>query len=107
MNAKIWLLTSMSMAAYGVAEFLSKVWCKQPSVKLAIGASIFYLLNVVCWLFALRLHGKLAVLGSIYAALYVVITVAVGRIWFEERVEAVQWIGILLAIAAVILLSQE
>lgn len=105
MNWTIAFWLSCSLLFYCAAEYLSKKWALTQANWMAGLAVAGYALNAVCWFPALKNHGSLAVLGSIYAVAYVLGTVAIGWLGFHEIITLRQWLGIGLAIVAIILLS--
>ena len=105
MNWTIACWLSCSLLFYSAAEYLSKKWTLTQAHWMAAAAVLGYALNAVYWFPALKNHGSLAVLGSIYAVAYVLSTVAIGWLGFHETINTRQWLGIGLAIVAITLLS--
>ena len=93
------------MIFYGLGEWSSKAWAMGISRYLFVVAILAYALNAVCWMPALKQHGGLAVLGTIYASLYALITILIGVLVFQEPITIKQWFGIACAIVAVSLLG--
>lgn len=89
---------------YGAGEYFSKIWSEKPSLLLAIITVSCYAISVLAWLPALRAHGTLAVLSTIFALIGLLAGVVIGIFIFHEPVTLKQYIGISLAIVATILL---
>lgn len=98
-----WL--TCSLICYAIAEYLSKKWVVTQQNWLAALAVVGYACNAVFWFPALKNHGSLTVLGSIYAVCYVLATVVIGMTVFGETVTTRQCLGIVFALIAVSLLS--
>jgi drug/metabolite transporter (DMT)-like permease len=93
------------MAFYALAEYYSKTWSLDHSSSALFWIFSGYIVNVIFWLWALNQSGKLAVLSTIYGSLYAVISVILGVFVFHEQIHLTHWIGIILAVAAITLLS--
>jgi len=102
-SAIVWFL--VSMAAYGVGEYLSKKYSLAPSTSLFLWAVVFYAFTAAAWLPAIRIVQKLAVLGTVWAVAYAIVSVVIGVWMFEERLTAIHVAGIVLGIFATVLLS--
>jgi len=100
-----WLWIIGSMIFYGIGEWSSKAWATGVSKYLFVVAIMAYALNAMCWMPALKQHGGLAILGTIYASLYALITILIGTLIFQEPLTIKQWVGIVFAIIAVSLLG--
>lgn len=100
-----WLSIIMSMVFYAMAEYASKKWTIVPGYLWYWSAVLAYLINIFFWLKALKIYGGLAVLSTIYSALFSIVAVLVGVYVFGEILNVKQWIGIIFAIVAVILLG--
>jgi len=105
MNWTITFWLSCSLVFYCAAEYLSKKWTLTQAHWMAALAVLGYALNALFWFPALKNHGSLAVLGSIYAVAYVLATVAIGWLGFHEAITLRQWVGIGLALVSITLLS--
>ena len=99
----VWLLLSTTFFAIG--EYMSKKWGANPSWIFAIEVTIVYAIGAFLWLPSLLNNGKLSIVGTMWALLGAVLTVAIGIFIFREEVTIRQTIGIVLAIAALALLG--
>ena len=101
-----WFWAIGSMCFYGIGEWASKKWSLSINANRYLFLLFFgYMMNVVCWLPALKSHGSISILGTIYSTLYTIMTIVVGTLIFGEAVSIKQWIGISFAILAIGLLS--
>lgn len=101
-----WYWTLGSMVFYTIGEWASLKWLRQPLNHWYIFICLMgYAINSIFWLPALRCQGSLSIMGTIYAVLYLVITVFLGYIVFSESITIKQWIGIGFAIFSVTLLK--
>jgi drug/metabolite transporter (DMT)-like permease len=90
------------------------VWATQPMKSglpssawlLAVLMGLFLGLGNLTLLAAYAKNGKASVITPM-AGLYPLVSVPLAVLWFGERVNAREWIGILLALAAVIALTAE
>lgn len=65
----------------------------------------FGYVGILCFMYAIR-EGKICVVTPL-TALYPVITVALATIFLKEKINAVQFAGIILALISVVLISYE
>lgn len=63
-----------------------------------------YSLQIAIFLYIFIKNSPLTLVGVVQTALYALIVIAAGALFFNERVTGVQGIGILLALAGVILI---
>lgn len=99
----VWLLVSTTFFAVG--EYMSKKWGTNPSWTLAIEVTVVYAVGAFLWLPSLLNQGKLSIIGTMWALLGAVLTVAIGIFIFREEVTLRQTIGIALAISSLALLG--
>lgn len=104
MTPATWLLLALGMLSYTAGEVFAKHWSLNPSLVGMCGAAICYGLGGLLFLPALRLHGGLAVLSTVWSCMAMVVSVLLGTWWFAEDVALRQWCGVLLALAAIWLL---
>lgn len=98
-----WILISVLFNAFG--EFASKTWANSPTwweLALVVGA---YALSGLFWLPALYLHNNLALLGTLWFVVAIVLTVLIGTLFFHEQLTITQWFGIGFALVAILLLT--
>jgi multidrug transporter EmrE-like cation transporter len=67
--------------------------------------TVAYLLTVPGWFFVIR-HVPLHAVGALYAASTVVLLAVTGALWFHERLQPADMVGIALALLAVGLLRR-
>jgi multidrug transporter EmrE-like cation transporter len=99
----IWLVLSGIFFAGG--EYLSKSWVLSPRPLILFALTISYMTGVIFWLPALKQRPELAITGTLWSVITLLITVAMGVFLFGESISSKQILGILFAIAAVVLLS--
>ena len=102
--ALAWLVLSALFFAGG--EYLSKTWATQPSINKTIFVVLCYALGTLTWLPAMLHKNQLAVMGTIWLLLATIATIVIGVFVFHESLNTLNWIGIILAIFALFLLSQ-
>lgn len=99
-----WLLLSALCLAVG--EVCSKLWANgPPSWKLMLAATAAYLLGSLAWFPALRGKNHLCTVGVLWSIGGLIVTVLVGGLLFGEPITRRQLAGIVVAGAAVALLS--
>jgi drug/metabolite transporter (DMT)-like permease len=89
-----------SMIFYSAGEYLSKLWSLNPSWLLFAAIYFIYPIGIICWLPALRMHGQLSALSTVWSVLAIITSVLMGVYLFGEVLETRQIIGIILAIVA-------
>ncbi len=101
--AIVWLLISSVFFAAG--EFLSKKWGMAPNFNNTILVIIAYSISSLLWLPALLHKNQLAIMGTFWLVLATIATVAIGVLVFHEKLNNLQWLGVLLALVALGLLG--
>lgn len=92
---------------YSLGEYLSKEWEVKSTYFLAFGAIVSYSLGVMGWLMSLRAHGSLTILTTIFSVFGVVAGVFIGWWVFKEKVDILQWCGIVLAMISIVFLCYK
>jgi multidrug transporter EmrE-like cation transporter len=105
MNLTVWILLLVASLFYTTAEYLSKVWTTRPSLWFGVLITLIYAVPVWFWLPALKRYNSLSILGAIWVAVYVVISVLLGWLVFGEAISTRHWVGIGLALVSIIILS--
>ena len=100
--ALAWLTISTMFFALG--EYLSKKWGMNPGWLFALGIGLIYGFGSMLWLPALLHRNQLAVVGTFYALMGVIITIMIGLFVFNETITITQSIGLFLALIALGLL---
>ena len=101
--ALIWFM--VSMVFYFVGTYLSKLYSDLPTYFLFISSMIFFTIVSIFWMFLLKETNQLAVIGSIWSIVCLIIQVFIGVFLFKESLSATKWIGIGIGTISVILLS--
>ena len=70
-----------------------------------LGAVALYLFQVAVFTWAFVSGWELSIVGILQTALYAVIVLGAGLLFFKEGLSAVQWIGVVLALSGAILLN--
>jgi multidrug transporter EmrE-like cation transporter len=101
-----WFWITLSAISCAAGEFFSKKFANDTADRGAL-AVLFaaYMLGTACWINALVLKNQLVVVGMVWVLACTLSTVFVGAVAFGEAVSLQQWIGVLLAIISVIILS--
>lgn len=97
------ILVCISLFFYAGGEYVTKVWSLKPSWSLAILAIVLYMIGVILWLPALRQHGQISALSTVWSCLSIVVCVAIGVFGFNEELTLRQITGIILALLATLL----
>lgn len=71
--------------------------------NLVIGGCAIYALSAIFWFYAMR-HVTLAQAGVAYSMLTLLALCGIGVIWFDERLYAREVLGIVCALAAMVLM---
>jgi multidrug transporter EmrE-like cation transporter len=99
----VWLVLSGVFFAFG--EYLSKSYVLEPRPLVLLVLIGTYTIGALLWLPALKQKPELAVTGTLWSVITLLMTVAIGVIVFGESLPLYKICGVLLAIAAVVLLS--
>jgi drug/metabolite transporter (DMT)-like permease len=94
------------MLFYTVGEILSKKYANTGSLKFGFWAVFSYCFVLVLWLRTLRLKNTLTVLSTIWDIFYVIAAIFVGVILFKEHLNAYNYVGLVFAMIALILLCK-
>lgn len=89
-----------SMIWYAAGEWTSKLWADKPSWLMYIAVLVTYDIGIIGWLLALRQHGQLSAMTTIWACATLINGVLVGILVFGEVLTIQQLIGVILALAA-------
>ncbi len=100
-----WLFCSAVF--YGIGEYFSKKWGIAPSLLLTMCVVMAYAACALCWLPVLLHKNSIALMGSMWLLFAMISTITVGVIIFHETLSSYQIVGVILAVAALVLLSVE
>ena len=98
-----WLM--LSVCAFGIGEYLSKKWSLDPSIKLAALVAVPYIAGTWLWLPALKAGKSLATTGIAWSLMSALMTVGLGVLCFKEKLSDPNYVGLALALLALILLQ--
>jgi multidrug transporter EmrE-like cation transporter len=99
----VWLVLSGVFFAGG--EYLSKSYVTSPRPAALIVLICMYTCGALLWLPALKQKPELAITGTLWSVITLLMTVAIGIFAFGESLALHQMFGIALAVGAVVLLS--
>ena len=94
------------MVLYCSGEILSKYWGIKPVPWLGLIVMLCYTAGSFCWLGIMVQRNQLALMSLIWQVLTTVISVAVGILYFHEKLTMLQWSGAVLTIIGFILLAR-
>ncbi len=101
--APAWLILSALFFAGG--EYLSKHWGNAPTWCGALFVVLVYSVATLTWLPALLHKNELAVMGTAWLLLATAATLVIGVFIFHESLSGPQWVGVVLALVSLFLLS--
>ena len=99
----IWILISASF--YGYGEYLSKKFALKPGLGIVMILLTSYSLAILTWLCALIQRNQLAILGTLWATLCILVTLGIGLFVFNEKINMMGMAGIFAGGIAIVLLS--
>lgn len=104
------VLLTVGFSAFGVLGdyFLKRASLQDYPVKkweFLVGFAV-YASTAFGWLFVMR-HLKLGTIGVVYSVSMIVLLTLVGVLVFRESISRSEWVGLVLAIAALFLLVRE
>ena len=103
MHYLLWL--GISAITFAIGEYTSKRYIMTPTWVWLITTYIAYNIGVATWFPALSSKNELAVVGTLWSLMSLIATVMIGVVGFNEQITATQTTGLLLAFAAILLLS--
>ena len=98
-----WLL--FSVACFAGGEYFSERFALNPSAVFILCVLLAYGCSELLWLPALLERNSLAVTGTLWSVMSLLATVSIGTLVFHERLTPIHWLGVVLAFAAILLLS--
>ena len=98
-----WLIASAICFAFG--EFFSKKFGLAPSWIFVVLIFASYMIGTAFWLPAILQKNQLSIVGAIWSVLSLTSTVLIGVLLFDEKLDFLSAIGLLLGLASVCLLS--
>ncbi len=106
------LLIVIAVSAVAVADvFTKKIAHNTASFSTAIknplilGVIALYLIQIVIFLYVFVKKAELGIVGIIQTALYAVIVIGSGVLFFNEEISLLQGIGMVIAIVGVVLMN--
>jgi multidrug transporter EmrE-like cation transporter len=96
----------IAMIFYAIGEILSKYWGIKPTPILGIAVMTAYMIGIFCWLGIMIQKNQLALMSCIWQVLTTGISIAVGTLYFHEKLATSQWFGIVLALVGLFLLTK-
>lgn len=94
------MLFALAVAPFAAAEYWSKRWAMDGTVRSAGLAVVSYLLSSMCWLAIMRTSNKLFVMGVAWQPIGCGIAFVIGVLCFGERMHWTELVGIGLAVVA-------
>jgi multidrug transporter EmrE-like cation transporter len=98
-----WLF--LSIICFGFGEYFSKIFTTTPTVKIACFVVFSYALGSLSWLPAIYKVKLLAVVGTVWTILSLLMTLFIGLVIFHEPITTFQIVGIAFGLVSVILLT--
>lgn len=105
MTANVWLLVALAMLFYAGGEYMSKCYANAPAPGKFALAILLYMLNAMLFLPALNRFNSLSRLGTVWNLAYIMVTLVLAVAVFHEALTVRHWVGIVLALVSVWLLS--
>jgi multidrug transporter EmrE-like cation transporter len=101
--AIVWLLVSGFLNAD--SEGVSKYWAMERHWYLIVVVATLSATSSILWLPSLLHKNQLSIMGTGWLLIATVTTLFLGLVVFREQLTVTQWIGIILAVLALSLLS--
>ena len=102
---KILAWLSLSAVFYAFGEYFSKKYAIDLNTKWAIYTVLAFTGQALLWLKAFKHDGRLIIISTISGVICLLVTFLVGYFIFNERISPINYIGLICAALAVILLS--
>jgi len=106
-----WAGIGLAVIAVAVADVLLKKATAHGDFTQAVnspwlwGAVALYLVQIVCFTYAFVSGWQLSLIGSLQTALYALIVLAAGVLFYRETVTPPQIVGAMLAVGGVVLIN--
>ena len=108
-NPKVAVVVAVVMSAVGIAgDYFLKRASGRPNPLATwtfLAGLVLYASTAFAWVFVMR-HLKLATIGVIYSVCMILMLTAMGVLFFDESLNRYEVAGIVLAIAAIVLLAR-
>lgn len=105
MHYLLWL--SLSAVFFAIGEYWSKKFANEQRASYIGVILAAYLLTSIFWLPALVQKNHLAVVGTVWSVITLMVTILMGVVVFGERLSGPQWLGVGLATMSIVLLNLE
>lgn len=96
----IWALLLTGMATYASGEIACKAWSLKPNWTLFLVAVACYAAGGASYMPALRMHGSMGRLATVWCCLALILSVLIARYLFHESFTESQFAAVLLALVA-------
>lgn len=100
------MLSLTAMVFYATGEIFSKKYANTGLWKFGTLAFIAYALVCLLWLPTLRIKNSLAIMRTIWDVLYAITGIMIGIMVFKEQLNNYNYLGLIFAIIAVVLLCK-
>ena len=101
----VWAWLLISILFYAVGEYISKTWANSPSTSELWAVIAASAMSAFFWLPALFTKNHLAIVGTTWIVLATITTIILGVVFFGEKLSALQWMGVALALTSLVILS--
>jgi multidrug transporter EmrE-like cation transporter len=105
MSFVVFLWSFLLIIYFGFGEYYSKIFSNTPTFKLALVVVFSYALGSLAWLPAIYKVKLLAIIGTIWSIMSILMTIVIGIFVFGETLTTIQIIVIVLAAISIILLT--
>lgn len=101
----VWIWLILSALSFAAGEYASKKFALSPSGTSVLLTILLYAGSSLFWLPAILKTNQLALTGILWLLLAMIATVGMGVLMFGEPLLWYHWIGIIMAIFAIVLLA--
>ena len=101
----VWAWLLISIGFYAIGEYISKTWANSPSHSEMWAVIAASAMSALFWLPALFTKNHLAIVGTSWIILATIVTLLLGVVFFGEKLSALQWGGVILALVSLIILT--
>jgi len=106
-NVNLWIWFAICGVTFAIGEYVSKRWAITSNNWLLVVMVMSYAGGSLAWAPIIKNKTELARMGMIWMIVASICTIGLGVLVFREKLAVWQWLGVGLAIIAMVLIARE